>query len=167
MLRETVDWHFNPETGSPFWLEKAKTLGFDPRKEVRAFADLKKFPLFEDEWLRGGPVRRWIPKGLADKPAYVFETGGTTGIPKSRVVIEDHWIDYELFSDTLPDEYFPKGTNWMMLGPSGPRRLRLGRRASGPLPRRNLLLRRSRSRAGSSSCSRTATSRASKRTPTT
>ena len=123
--RETVEWHFNPETGSPFWLERAKTLGFDPRKEVRSFADLTKFPLFEDEWLRGGPVRRWIPKGLADKPAYVFETGGTTGIPKSRVVIEDHWIDYELFSDTLPDEYFPKGSNWMMLGPSGPRRLRL------------------------------------------
>ena len=106
--RETVEWHFNPETGSPFWLEKAETLGFDPRKEVRAFADLKKFPLFEDEWLRGGPVRRWIPKGLAGKPAYVFETGGTTGIPKSRVVIEDHWIDYELFSDTLPTSISPK-----------------------------------------------------------
>ena len=90
-----------------------------------ASTDLKKFPLFEDEWLRGGPVRRWVPKGVPDKPIYVFETGGTTGIPKSRVVIEDHWIDYELFSDTLPDEYFPKGSNWMMLGPSGPRRLRL------------------------------------------
>jgi hypothetical protein len=25
----------------------------------------------------------------------------------------------------LPDEYFPKGSNWLMLGPSGPRRLRL------------------------------------------
>jgi hypothetical protein len=81
--------------------------------------------LFEDDWLRGGPVRRWIPKGLADKPAYVFETGGTTGTPKSRVVMEDHWIDYELFSETLPDEYFPRGSNWLMLGPSGPRRLRL------------------------------------------
>ncbi len=51
--------------------------------------------------------------------------GGTTGIPKSRVVIEDHWKDYELFSDTLPDKYFPRGANWLMLGPSGPRRLRL------------------------------------------
>jgi hypothetical protein len=123
--RDTVAWHFNPETGSPFWLEKAKDLGFDPRKEVKSFADLKKFPLFEDEWLRGGPVRRWVPKALADKPIYVFETGGTTGIPKSRVVVEDHWIDYELFSETLPDESFPRGSNWLMLGPSGPRRLRL------------------------------------------
>ncbi len=124
-VREIVEWHFNPETGSPFWVEKARTLGFDPRKEVKGFEDLKKFGLFEDEWLRGGPVRRWVPKALQQKPIYVFETGGTTGIPKSRVVVEDHWIDYEMFSETLPEKYFPKGSNWLMLGPSGPRRLRL------------------------------------------
>jgi hypothetical protein len=100
-------------------------LGFDPRKEVQGFDDLKKFGLFEDEWLRGGPVRRWVPKAFADKPIYVFETGGTTGIPKTRVNIEDFRIDYQIFSDTLPDQYFPKGANWLMLGPSGPRRLRL------------------------------------------
>lgn len=122
---KTVHWHFSEETGSPFWLEKKGELKFDPLTDVKSFDDLKKFPHFEDEWLRGGPVRRWVPKGHANKPTYVFETGGTTGIPKSRVVIEDHWTDYELFSDTLPDKYFPKGANWLMLGPSGPRRLRL------------------------------------------
>ena len=110
---------------TPFWLERARTLDFDPRKDVRGFADLHKFGLFEDEWLRGGPVRRWVPKALAKKPIYVFETGGTTGIPKSRINMDDFRLDYELFSDTLPDEYFPKGSNWLMLGPSGPRRLRL------------------------------------------
>lgn len=122
---EIVQWHFHESTGCPFWLERARGLKFDPLKEVKCFADLKKFPPFEDEWLRGGPVRRWIPRGLAGKPAYVFETGGTTGVPKSRVCLEDHWIDYELFSSTLPDQYFPPGANWLMLGPSGPRRLRL------------------------------------------
>ena len=123
--REIVNWHFSPETGTSFWLDKAKSLGFDPRKEVKSFDDLKKFGLFEDEWLRGGPVRRWVPKALQQKPIFVFETGGTTGIPKSRVVVDDFRIDYEMFSDTLPDKYFPKGSNWLMLGPSGPRRLRL------------------------------------------
>jgi phenylacetate-coenzyme A ligase PaaK-like adenylate-forming protein len=130
-VRETIEWHFNPATGSPFWVEAAQgknpllQLNFDPRKEVKGFADLNKFGLFEDEWLRGGPVRRWLPKALWDKPTYVFETGGTTGIPKSRVVVDDFRIDYEMFSATLPDKFFPKGANWMMLGPSGPRRLRL------------------------------------------
>jgi len=124
-VRETVEWHFNPETGSPFWLTKAQELDFDPRQAVTCFEDLRKFPLFEDEWLRGGPVRRWVPKGLEGKPTYVFETGGTTGIPKTRVVIDDFKIDYEMFSETLPDESFPAGADWLMLGPSGPRRLRL------------------------------------------
>jgi phenylacetate-coenzyme A ligase PaaK-like adenylate-forming protein len=124
-VREIVQWHFNPETGCPFWLEYAKNLSWDPRREIQKFEDLRKFPLFQDEWLRGGPVRRWVPKGLADKPAFVFETGGTTGVPKSRVQMEDFRTDYEMFSDTLPEKYFPKGSNWLMLGPSGPRRLRL------------------------------------------
>jgi phenylacetate-coenzyme A ligase PaaK-like adenylate-forming protein len=124
-VREMVEWHFNPETGSPYWLEKAKTYDFDPRKDVQTYEDLDKFPFFQDEDLRGGPVRRWVPKGLAEKPIYVFETGGSTGVPKSRIVSDDFRIDYELFSDTLPDEFFPKGADWLMLGPSGPRRLRL------------------------------------------
>jgi phenylacetate-coenzyme A ligase PaaK-like adenylate-forming protein len=123
--REIINWHFDPATGSPFWLDFAKKLGWDPRKEIQRFDDLSRFPAFEDEWLRGGPVQRWIPKGFNGKPVFVFETGGTTGIPKTRVAFEDFRTDYELFSRTLPDEYFPKGSNWLMLGPSGPRRLRL------------------------------------------
>jgi phenylacetate-coenzyme A ligase PaaK-like adenylate-forming protein len=124
-VREIVAWHFSPETGTPFWLERARSFKFNPLKDVKGFDDLKLFGHFEDEWLRGGPVRRWVPKGTASKPTYVFETGGTTGIPKSRVVQDDFRIDYEMFSETLPEKYFPKGSNWLMLGPSGPRRLRL------------------------------------------
>jgi hypothetical protein len=122
---ETVQWHFHPSTGCPFWLERAKSLPFDPLKEVNAFADLDKFELFQDEWLRGGPVRRWVPKAYENSPVYVFETGGTTGVPKSRIAVEDFRIDYSMFSETLPDQFFPRGSNWLMLGPSGPRRLRL------------------------------------------
>jgi hypothetical protein len=124
-VREVVAWHFDPATGCPFWLERARTLGFDPRDRVAGFDDLHLFGGFQDEWLRGGPVQRWVPKGLAGKPVYVFETGGTTGVPKTRINCDDFRIDYEIFSTTFPDEHFPKGGNWLMLGPSGPRRLRL------------------------------------------
>ena len=124
-VREVVAWHFDPETGCPFWLERAKTLGFDPRDEVRTYDDLDKLAPFEDEWLRGGPVRRWVPRAYKDRPVYVFETGGSTGVPKSRINVEDFRIDYEAFSDTLSDEAFPRGADWLMVGPSGPRRLRL------------------------------------------
>jgi len=124
-VREVVQWHFSPETGTPFWLEKASTFDFNPLTDINTVDDLERFGHFEDEWLRGGPVRRWVPKAYADKPIYVFETGGSTGIPKSRVAIDDFRTDYELFSETLPEEHFPRGANWLMLGPSGPRRLRL------------------------------------------
>jgi phenylacetate-coenzyme A ligase PaaK-like adenylate-forming protein len=122
---ETVRWHFDPATGTPFWLDWAAKAGWDPRAEIRSFADLARFGEFEDEALRGGPVRRWVPRAFADQPVFVFETGGTTGIPKTRININDFRTDYELFSRTLPDEHFPRGSNWLMLGPSGPRRLRL------------------------------------------
>jgi phenylacetate-coenzyme A ligase PaaK-like adenylate-forming protein len=124
-IRELMQWHFDPATGCPFWLDWAAKAGWDPRREVHGFSDLKKFGSFEDEWLRGGPVRRWVPKAYADQPISVFETGGTTGVPKSRINIHDFRTDYEWFSATLPDDAFPKGSNWLQVGPSGPRRLRL------------------------------------------
>ena len=124
-VREMVSWHFDPETGCEFWLGKAEAWDFDPRKEIGGYGDLKILGHFEDEWLRGGPVRRWVPRGLADEPVYVFETGGSTGIPKMRVNIQDFQVDYEQFSETLSEEGFPRGTDWLMVGPSGPRRLRL------------------------------------------
>jgi phenylacetate-coenzyme A ligase PaaK-like adenylate-forming protein len=124
-VREIVGWHFDPATGCPFWLEYARQLDWDPRREIRTYEDLARFGFFQDEWLRGGPVGRWVPRGLQGRPVYVFETGGSTGVPKSRVSVEDFRIDYELFSRTLPDEFFPPGADWLSLGPTGPRRLRL------------------------------------------
>jgi hypothetical protein len=123
--REVIAWHFDPATGCPFWLDWAAKAGWDPRAEVTRYADLDKFGPFQDEWLRGGPVRRWVPRGLADRPVYVFETGGSTGVPKTRINIDDFRIDYSAFSDTLDNAAFPKGADWLSIGPSGPRRLRL------------------------------------------
>jgi phenylacetate-coenzyme A ligase PaaK-like adenylate-forming protein len=124
-VREVVQWHFDPATGCPFWLDYVSELDWDPREVVKGYNDLDRFGNFQDEWLRGGPVRRWVPKGLADRPVFVFETGGSTGVPKSRINIEDFRIDYSSFSETLPDDAFPRGADWLSVGPSGPRRLRL------------------------------------------
>jgi hypothetical protein len=124
-VREIVRWHFDPATGCPFWLDFARRLDFDPRKAIGGYGDLKRLGHFEDEWLRGGPIRRWVPKAYADRAISVFETGGSTGLPKSRINIQDFRIDYEELSRQLPEEGFPKGADWLMLGPSGPRRLRL------------------------------------------
>ena len=122
-------------------------ISWDPRKEIQTYDDLGRFGFFQDEWLRGGPVRRWVPKGLPADPVYTFETGGSTGVPKSRINIEDFRLDYEAFSDTLPDEFSrraPTGSRWTNW--SAPAAAR--RRAPGPISRRHLFHGRSRSALG-------------------
>lgn len=123
--REMVEWHFSPETGCPYWLEIAKDLDWDPRREVKGFEDLLRFENFDDEVLRKEDPARFIPKAFAGRPYQVFETGGTTGMPKQRVGWDDYKTDYSEFGEHYGPDFFPKGSNWLMVGPTGPRRLRL------------------------------------------
>src|ERR1043165_3833847 len=75
-VREIVKWHFSPETGSPFWLDWAKKAGWNPVAEVKCFADLLRFPHFQDEWLRDLPNEVWVPKQFQGRPFNIFDTGG-------------------------------------------------------------------------------------------
>ena len=123
-LKEIIQWHFSSETGCPFWLEWASK-NWDPRSEIKSFADIVKFPHFQDEWLRDLQPEVWVPNAFKGKPFNIFETGGTTGMPKQRIGWEDYKHDYSEFSTKLKDEHFPPGQAWLMMGPTGPRRLRL------------------------------------------
>jgi hypothetical protein len=124
-VREIVAWHFSAESGTPHWLEWRENAGWDPVEEVRGFADLLRFENFDGELLRTLPHEVWIPRAYQGRAFSVFETGGTTGMPKQRLSWDDYKIDYEEFSETLADEDFPRGEAWLMIGPTGPRRLRL------------------------------------------
>jgi phenylacetate-coenzyme A ligase PaaK-like adenylate-forming protein len=123
-LRDTLAWHFSPETGCPYWLDWAKK-NFDPRQEVKCIGDMLKFPHFQDEALRDLEPEVWVPAQFKGKPFNIFETGGTTGMPKQRIGWNDYKTDYEEFSGKISDEHFPRGKAWIMVGPTGPRRLRL------------------------------------------
>jgi len=125
-LREIIKWHFSSETGCPYWLNWAKQAGWDPRQEVKSFADLlQKFPHFKDESLRDEQPELWVPAAFKGKPFNIFETGGTTGMPKQRIGWNDYKVDYEEFSEKIYDQHFPRNHYWLMVGPTGPRRLRL------------------------------------------
>ncbi len=124
-VREIVQWHFSPETGSPFWLDWAKKAGWSPAVEVKSFGCLERFPHFHDEWLRDLQPEVWVPQAFKGRPFNIFETGGTTGMPKQRIGWDDYKTDYEEFSAKLSDSHFPPGGAWLMVGPTGPRRLRL------------------------------------------
>jgi hypothetical protein len=121
-LRAAMRWHFSPETGSPFWLERAKSLDFDPLTEVRDFADLTLFPNVANE-LRFTRVEDLIPRGYGERPDVVgvFESGGTTGAPKRVVLLRD-WLELLLAwsSAQLDGHGVPHGVNWLSVVPSGP-----------------------------------------------
>ena len=123
-LKEIIQWHFSPETGCPYWLDWAKK-NFDPRQEISSFADVLKFPHFADESLRELQPEVWVPAQFKGKPFSIFETGGTTGMPKQRIGWNDYKVDYSEFSEKISDEHFPRNHYWLMMGPTGPRRLRL------------------------------------------
>lgn len=124
-VRDIVQWHFSPETGCSFWLDWARKAGWNPATEVKCFADLLRFPHFQDEWLRDLQPDVWIPKKYQGRPFNIFETGGTTGMPKQRIGWEDYKVDYSEFSEKISDAHFPRNHYWLMMGPTGPRRLRL------------------------------------------
>ena len=42
-LQGMLQWHFDPATGSPFWLEWLESVDWDPREEVKGFDDIIKF----------------------------------------------------------------------------------------------------------------------------
>jgi phenylacetate-coenzyme A ligase PaaK-like adenylate-forming protein len=121
-IQAAMEWHFSPTTGSPFWLERAKTLDFDPREDVRSFDDLRLFPNVTNE-LRDVRAEDLIPQGYGPHPEIVgvFESGGTTGAPK-RVVMLREWWDHMLAVQIahLEERGFPRNRNWLALLPSGP-----------------------------------------------
>jgi phenylacetate-coenzyme A ligase PaaK-like adenylate-forming protein len=121
-IHAAMQWHFGRDTGSPFWLERARSLEFDPRKDVRRFDDLALFPNVTDE-LRDVRVADLIPRGYGDRPDVVgvFESGGTTGPPKRIVFLRDTWEHNVAWSIArYAARGVPRGRDWLALFPSGP-----------------------------------------------
>jgi acyl-CoA synthetase (AMP-forming)/AMP-acid ligase II len=121
-IREAMDWHFSPETGSSFWLERAKSLDFDPRADVKRFEDLALFPNVTNE-LRDVRAEDLIPRGYGPHPDVlgVFESGGTTGPPKRIVMLREWWE--RLLARRLAYLHVygvPDNGNWLVLLPCGP-----------------------------------------------
>jgi hypothetical protein len=121
-VRAAMEWHFSPRTGSQFWLDRANSLGFDPRTDVKSHDDLALFPNVVNE-LRDVPVEDLIPRGYGDRPPVVgaYESGGTTGAPKRVVILRDWWEQMLAEVDIRLDAIgFPRGVNWLSMTPSGP-----------------------------------------------
>lgn len=121
-VREMMKWHFNPQTGSKFWLSRRNRLDFDPILDIHGLHDLSRFPQMADE-LRDTPIEDLIPRGLNDdeRSFVVYESGGTTGAPK-RFLMFDRWFDD--YMEWENSHYPNDGTgNTLAVAPSGPHML--------------------------------------------
>lgn len=121
-IRAAMEWHFNPDTGSAYWLKRAKSLNFDPRKDIKSVGDLALFPNIVDE-LRDVRVEDLIPRGYGPHPEIVgiYESGGTTGAPKRVVFLRDWFDRSQAWTSARLDAHgLPRNVNWLVIFPSGP-----------------------------------------------
>jgi phenylacetate-coenzyme A ligase PaaK-like adenylate-forming protein len=123
-LSHVLRIHFHPEGGSPYWLERETMLGIDARAEIRSVFDLVKLGPMEERALTTRPIEDFMPRSLLNR-RYEFviaETAGTLGRPKFCVHRRDefHEAFVEPFVLAAQRAAFPRGLNWLFIGPSGP-----------------------------------------------
>ncbi len=132
-LRRVLAIHFDPEGGTPYWLEVAARLGFDPRRRVSSLEDLALLGPMDQEALALRPVEDFVPRALLGRRAefVIAETGGTLGAPKFAVHRRDefHAAFIAPFLAAARRYDFPREENWLFVGPSGPHVIGVAARA--------------------------------------
>jgi hypothetical protein len=124
LIRTIFAIHFDPESGTPYWLEQEKKAGINARKDIKTCADFHLLGSMDIQQLRSRPIRNFIPKGYTRQmPQMILsETGGTTGSPCRRVFtpqeFESAFIRPWMNAVTMRD--FPLQGRWLFAGPGGP-----------------------------------------------
>ena len=123
-LADVLALHFDPRTGSPYWLDRQRRLGFDVRREVRRVDDLPLLGPTAPADLTTRPLEDFVPRPLLERKEewVVAETGGTLGRPTITL-----WLRRELaaafvdpFTAVATACRFPVGAGWLFVGPTGP-----------------------------------------------
>ena len=123
LLERILEIHLHPETGTPYWLERERELGFSLRKRIQCIDDLCELGPFDLQVLHERPLADFIPKGLLHQRRLITgETGGATGAPKTTAFFEEEFqaAFVEPFLVTTGWETPVADGHWLWLGPSGP-----------------------------------------------
>jgi hypothetical protein len=119
--RKVLRLHFDPATGSPYWLRRRSSLPFDPL-DLAGYADLVRFGPFPLDDLRTGDpadlVPLAVPRPLVGR---IWETGGTTGRPCRVFYTPDMAVQrtaWRMWS--LAQCGFETGRCWLHALPTGP-----------------------------------------------
>ncbi len=123
MLGQILDIHFDPDSGTPYWLDVLQQKGLQ-RHDFQNIQDLHKLGSMDVEAMRSRKITDFIPRVLHDRMGEMFlaETGGTTGAPCRRVYLpkEFHNAFVAPWLQAVDHFHFPKNQSWLFVGPSGP-----------------------------------------------
>jgi thienamycin biosynthesis protein ThnN len=124
-LHRVIDCHFDPTWGSRYWLERAAELGVDPRRDVKAVADLHLLGEMTPDQLRERPLLEYVPKRLHARLDRLLtaQTGGSTGGGGTWTAYhENEFIEAFVlpFVAAAGAAGFPPREQWLFIGPSGP-----------------------------------------------
>lgn len=121
-LRATLAAHFDPVTGSPYWLARERELGIDVRTRVRSVDDLALFGPFPLADLSRHPLDDFLPRAVREARGLVLaETGGTSGEPRPIAYTDDDFdaaFVRPFLARTATHDF--GATRWLWLGPGGP-----------------------------------------------
>lgn len=119
--RHVLRRHFDPESGSPYWLKRAAELPFDPL-DITRYDELVAFGPFELDVLRDldpvDMVPQAIPRPLTGR---IWDTGGTTGRP-CRIFYTEEMLHYRgtWRQWSLSNAGFLPNRTWLQAVPTGP-----------------------------------------------
>jgi phenylacetate-coenzyme A ligase PaaK-like adenylate-forming protein len=119
--KRIVRRHFDPVTGSPYWLDRAAGLSFDPR-DITRHEELSAFGVFPTSELQtldpADLVPLDLPRPLSGR---IWESDGTTGDP-CRIYYSEPMLEHCLVWRRWVDdrEGFEPRRNWLLAMPTGP-----------------------------------------------
>jgi hypothetical protein len=119
--KRVIRRHFDPLTGSPYWLGRAAGLSFDPR-DITRYEELSAFGPFPSDELRTLDPADLVPLDLP-RPlsGMIWESDGATGDPR-RVYYSQPMLEHRLAWRRWADERegFEPDRNWLAATPTGP-----------------------------------------------
>lgn len=119
--KRIVRWHFDPVTGSPYWLDRTARLSFDPR-DITRHEELSAFGPFPLDELRTRDPADFVPLARTRPlPGMIWESSDATGGP-CRVYYSQPMLEHRLGWHRWADERegFEPGGNWLTATPAGP-----------------------------------------------
>jgi len=119
--RSVVRRHFDPASGSPYWLERRAELAFDPR-DITRYEQLAALGPFDLDLLRHRDPADFVPMAVR-RPltGRVWDSGGTSGAPSRVFYTRDMLVHRGVWRRwSFTTEGFEQHRTWLQATPTGP-----------------------------------------------